>query len=258
MKGTGVPDHRKGFRRSDGFRRLKLAAKRLVGREPRLKADIDVPLERLDDWWICLPMLPENAVVYAFGIGEDLGFEREILRRKRVDVFAFDPTPNTVDWLATQSVPDRFHHRPWAIADRDGIWRLYPRVGKDGAESRVMHTMMPDPGNASAGVEIQARTLGSIMQMLGHAHVDVLKLDIEGAEYSVLENLLASPLRPAQVMVEFHHRFHAIGKQKTVDAISAMRNAGYGLARISSSGREFTLILKSAASALGVMADVRP
>jgi len=207
---------------------------------------------------VCLDLLSENGIVYSFGIGEDVGFEREIIRRKQVDVFAFDPTPNTVDWLGRQAVPDRFHHRPWAIADRDGSWRLYPRVRKDGGESRVMHTMVPDPGSASAGVEVQARTLGSIMQMLGHAHVDVLKLDIEGAEYSVLENLLATPVRPAQVMLEFHHRFPSIGKQKTVDAVSAMRSAGYGLARISSSGREFTLILKSAVSALGVVVEDRP
>ena len=251
MKSTGVPAHRKGFRRSDGFRRLKLAAKRLVGREPRLKADIRMPLERLDDWWVCLDLLSEKHVVYSFGVGEDIGFELEIIRRKGVEVFAFDPTPNSVDWLERQSLPaqfhSHFHFRPWGVSDRDGTWRLYPRLRRDGAESRVMFTLVPDPESGSAGVEVEAKTLVSIMQALGHDHIDILKLDVEGAEYAVLENVLASSLRPTQVLLEFHHRFQSIGKKRTLEAVAALRNAGYGLARISSSGREFTWILKSAA-----------
>ena len=47
-------------------------------------------------------------------------------------------------------------------------------------------------------------------------------------------------------MIEFHHRHAGLDKSQTVAAIEALRSAGYGLADISSSGREFTLILKSA------------
>ena len=249
MKRTGVPAHRKGFRRSDGFRRLKLAAKRLLKREPRLRADIRLRLERLDDWWVCLDLLAERRVVYSFGVGEDIGFELEVIRCKQVEVFAFDPTPNTVAWMGRQQFPDtiqnHLHFHPWGVSDRDGTCLMYPRIRKDGAESSVMFTMVPDQAPGAAGVEVPVKTLGSIMRELGHAHIDILKLDIEGAEYAVLESVLASSIRPTQILLEFHHRFPHIGSQRTLETVAALRNAGYGLARISSSGREFTLVLKT-------------
>ena len=252
MKSTGVPAHRKGFRRSDGWRRLKLAVKRLVGREPWLKADIRVPLERLDDWWVCLDLLATGQVVYSCGVGEDIGFELEIIRRQQVTVYAFDPTPNSATWLQRQQLPTRFQFYPWAVSNSEGEIFLHPRIRKDGTASPVMFTTVPEPATTSSGFAVTVKTLGSIMRELGHVRVDVLKLDIEGAEYAVLEDLLGSALRPVQILIEFHHRFPAIGKQRTLDAVSALRKAGYGLARISSSGREFTLILKSAAAALAV------
>ena len=36
--------------------------------------------------------------------------------------------------------------------------------------------------------------LGSMMKMLGHGHVDVLKIDIEGYEWAVLEGLFSGGL----------------------------------------------------------------
>jgi len=221
-----------------------------VGREPRLKADLQVPLERLDDWWVCLDLLAKGQVVYSCGVGEDIGFELEIIRRQQVAVCAFDPTPNSANWLERQQLPPRFHFYPWAVSNSDGEIFLHPRIRKDGTASSVMFTTVTEPATTSSGVAVTVKSLVSIMRELGHVHVDVLKLDIEGAEYVVLDNLLASALRPVQILIEFHHRFPAIGKQRTLDAIAMLRNAGYGLARISSSGREFTLILKSAVATL--------
>ncbi|GIS18490.1 MAG: hypothetical protein CM15mP120_04060 [Pseudomonadota bacterium] len=47
------------------------------------------------------------------------------------------------------------------------------------------------------------------MRDLGHDHLDVLKMDIEGAEYAVLDDMLQSNILPDQLLVEFHH-----GKRK--------------------------------------------
>lgn len=72
-----------------------------------------------------------------------------------------------------------------------------------------------------------------------------LKMDIEGAEYGVLTGLLASDLCPGQLLIEFHHRHAGMDKSQTVQAIAALRSAGYGLTDISASGREFMLVLRS-------------
>jgi hypothetical protein len=66
-----------------------------------------------------------------------------------------------------------------------------------------------------------------------------LKLDIEGAEYDVIDDMLSSGIRPRQVLIEFHHRFPNVGVAKTTKAIQKLRDAGYGLCSVSSSSEEF-------------------
>ena len=95
---------------------------------------------------------------------------------------------------------------------------------------------------ASGGTEVPARTLRTIMKDLGHEQIDVLKMDIEGAEYGVLAGLLESTVRPVQILVEFHHRFSSLHKSQTLKAVKELREAGYALAHISSTGREFSFV----------------
>ena len=67
-------------------------------------------------------------------------------------------------------------------------------------------------------------------------------MDIEGAEYEVLEGLLNSPVLPTQLLVEFHHRFVEDGLQRTYDVIARLRDAGYGIFAISEIGREISFL----------------
>jgi hypothetical protein len=67
-------------------------------------------------------------------------------------------------------------------------------------------------------------------------------MDIEGAEYEVLDGLLASPIKPTQLLVEFHHRFAGIGLDKTADVIKRLRDDGYKIFAISEIGREVSFL----------------
>jgi len=42
------------------------------------------------------------------------------------------------------------------------------------------------------------------MQEHGHTHIDLLKIDIEGAEYQVLDNMLHENILPTILCIEFH------------------------------------------------------
>lgn len=52
------------------------------------------------------------------------------------------------------------------------------------------------------------RTLSSIMQMTNHSNkfIDILKIDIEGSEFAVLDNILADGLisKVKQLLIEYH------------------------------------------------------
>lgn len=242
---TEMPAAKVPFGKSDGFRRLKLVLKRLIGREPRLKPDLNCRLEKFGVWQVCPELLQQGGIVYSLGVGEDIDFDLAMIEKKQMQVHAFDPTPNSVVWLERQGLPPGFHFHPWAVAEKDGSFLLYPRLLKDGSRSESMYTLLPEGADPRGAVEVPAKTIATIVQDLGHDRVDVLKMDIEGAEYAVLDGLLASSLRPGQLLIEFHHRHTGLHKSQTVTAISALRSAGYGLADISPSGREFTLVLRS-------------
>jgi FkbM family methyltransferase len=238
----------KKMEKSNGFRRAKLFLKRVSGKEPWLKPDIAVTLRSFDCWSLCPDLLGPGQIVYSLGVGDTIEFDLELIQELGVEVHAFDPTPHALTWITEQKVPASFHFHPWAAAAEDGRLSLYPRIKSDGSRSSVMYTIMEEGEARSDGVEVPALTVPSMMRELGHEMIDLLKMDIEGAEYGVIENLLSSGIRPNQLLIEFHHRFRDIGSQQTVDAIESIRAAGYGLVDIAPTGREFSFVRLSALS----------
>ncbi|CAF1437917.1 unnamed protein product [Didymodactylos carnosus] len=58
------------------------------------------------------------------------------------------------------------------------------------------------------GIDKHTKTLGMIMDELDHAkyELDILKIDIEGGEYSVFPSMFNDKIYPRQIQVEIHHK----------------------------------------------------
>ncbi|MDZ7803349.1 FkbM family methyltransferase [Thiohalophilus sp.] len=234
----------KRIEQSDGYKFTKLLVKRLVGEELWLRPEIRINTLNKGGWLFYPDRLNSESVVYSFGVGEDIDFDLVLINQFGLSVYAFDPTPSTVDWLSGQSdIPGKFQFHPWAVTDSDGSMTLYPRV-RGNKKSKVMYTLIAEEGVADSGVDVPAFTIGSIMAKLGHDHIDLMKIDIEGAEYDVLENMLDHSIKPEQLLVEFHHRIPGIGPKKTAALIRRLRAAGYRLFAISETGRELSFLLQ--------------
>lgn len=232
----------KRFEKTPQWQRKKRFLKRLVGKELRLKKDIDIPVVKDGGWWFSPEQFNENSIVYSLGVGDEIDFDLAIIDKYGVEVFAFDPTPNSVNMLHGSKLPDRFHFHPWAVTADDGTLKFYPRLKRDGTKSDVMFTMVPEEETKDDVIEVPAYSLSSISTILGHDRIDVLKVDIEGAEYEVLEGLLEAKVLPTQLLVEFHHRFVEDGLQRTYDIIEQLRAAGYRIFAISEIGREISFL----------------
>jgi len=228
----------KRFEKTPGFQRTKLLLRRLQGRELWLRREIRTDAMRMCHWWFDPASLPGDAIVYSLGIGQDVSFEVALVDRFGAAVYAFDPTPSTIDMLASEELPSGFHFHPWAITAEDGIIRFYPRARRDGSASKAMYTTVADAGVAEEAVDVPAFTLASAARRLGHDRIDLLKMDIEGAEYEVLDMILRSSMLPTQLLVEFHHRFPGIGPKKTADVIRRLRSCGYRIFAVAETGRE--------------------
>ena len=64
-----------------------------------------------------------------------------------------------------------------------------------------------DTENYEDTFQLEVKTLQTTMQELGHTHIDVLKLDVEGSEYQFLESAIDAYDCPpvAQMSIEWHH-----------------------------------------------------
>ncbi len=232
----------KRFERSPGYQRMKTSLRRLIGTELRLRVELQVETIEHGGWCFTVQGLDQDSIIYSLGVGEDIEFDFFIIERLGAEVHAFDPTPASIEMLSTADLPSRFHFHPWAITAKDGRLKFYPRVKKDGSQSTVMFTMIAEDASSENAIEVPAYCLSSVASRLGHSRIDLLKMDIEGAEYEVLQGLLASPIKPSQLLVEFHHRFPAIGLEKTADMIRLLRKAGYKIFAVSDTGREVSFL----------------
>ncbi|HQH41245.1 MAG TPA: FkbM family methyltransferase, partial [Bacteroidales bacterium] len=88
--------------------------------------------------------------------------------------------------------------------------------------------------------EAEVHTLGWILEMTGIKKADILKMDIEGAEYKVIQNIQALDFRPQQILIEFHHRFPEIQLSDTRTAIKTLNELGYKIFYISPNGEEYS------------------
>lgn len=189
-------------------------------------------------WWLNPEGLSAASVVYSFGIGEDISFDRELIETCGVRVHGFDPTPRSLQWLKSQSLPEGFTIHAYGIAAHDGKLLLYPPMNSSHVSLSVVRR-----GNEEASpVELPVKRLVTVMKELGHDHIDLLKLDIEGAEYDVIPDVLESNLTIHQLLIEFHHRFAEFGAKRTGLIVKMLKQHGFRLFSVSPSGEEFSFL----------------
>jgi FkbM family methyltransferase len=231
------------MKRQSWFWPAKLFLKRISGRELWLRREVEVETEETADWTFIGSRLDSNSVVYSLGVGDSIDFDLDIIHRFGVTVFAFDPTPFATEWVKQQTLPSKFVFEPWAASGSDGSLRLYRRVSRHGKRAEVMWTADENAGDPNDFIDAPAYTIQTIMERLRHDKVDLLKMDVEGAEYDILAGLQNAQHLPEQILVEFHHRFPGIGKQRTADCIEMLSELGYKIFGISETGREVSFVL---------------
>jgi len=227
------------------YRRARRAIRRALGRDVQFAVQARVPAERhgseYGGWWICPTGLDASAVVYSLGIGTDITFDLSLTQTFGVAIHAFDPTPGSIDYLKARELPKGYSWHQFGVAGHDGPARFFPPANP----AHISHTLLPRDQTDAQAIEVEVRRLSTIMRDLGHQAIDVLKMDIEGAEYDVLDEIVERRLPVRQILVEFHHRFPGIGVHRTRRAVQALNAAGYRIFFAADSGEEYSFILET-------------
>lgn len=190
-------------------------------------------------WATPIDIGPEP-VVYSIGVGTDISWDEAVIERFGCDIHAFDPTPRCLAWVNSQQLPSSFHFHACGVADYDGKATFhFPKES-----SHVSCSMVEVHGSENDPVACEVRTVRSLMRELGHSRVDVLKLDIEGAEYGVIRDLIENGPLPKYLLVEFHHRFRGIGYRRTRETLKQLSRVGYAVFATNQQLTDFSLVRK--------------
>lgn len=125
--------------------------------------------------WTCVAhLLSPPCVVYSMGTWDDVSFELALEGRGcHVHAFELDPAPVA-----------RIQH----IFDARKSWQLH-NVGVGGRD---------DPAN-------NVRDIRGLIRELGHARVDLIKMDIEGSEFEVVAALRDAGVEVDEMIIEVHN-----------------------------------------------------
>lgn len=142
--------------------------------------------------------LDEQATVFDLG-GYQGDFASEIYARYRAKVLVFEPHP-----VYAGHISRRFEKNPevevypFGLGARDEVLLL-------GTEGESSSTLMI--GDKNKAVEAEIKNAKSFLELHEVRKIDLLKINIEGGEYELLEHLLKEDLigRIENLQIQFHH-----------------------------------------------------
>jgi FkbM family methyltransferase len=173
---------------------------------------------------ICLDDFPYNdCIIYDFGIRKQPEFGVILaLPPFNCKVYAFDPSPITKEWFESNTELKKLsnYHLFYYGGGGDDetiILRKY-NWGQVSIYS-YPQAVLAEPRNCTDGacrskkfgdqelLQVPVRSVGSLMKEFGHNRIDILKIDVEGSEYQMLEGLIDSGtfLFVNQITMEWHH-----------------------------------------------------
>jgi len=183
------------------LRRRLLYARYLLKRALLIRGSSDLStlgnVSTVCSWTFCTKGLTRDSIVYSGGVGNDISFEHALVREFGCDVKLFDPSTTA---LATMSrfenkIP-QFSFFTVGLTGRSRKLRLAPPL--DAQEGSWYSS------EAAGAVEVPCIDLGTLLKQNHDQQIDLLKLDIEGAEYGVLDDILRDRIPVRQILVEFH------------------------------------------------------
>jgi len=160
-------------------------------------------------------IIGKGDIVIDVGCADDADFSQHMMAAHGVTAWGIDPTRKHAAALSRLSAEsEHFHYEPVAVASRSGSLTFYE------SDENVSGSLLSDHVNvihdSGNDYEVEALDLRDLASRVGADRIAILKLDLEGAEYEVLEEASAVTLEPfEQIFVEFHH--HAVSRYRQRD-----------------------------------------
>lgn len=169
--------------------------------------------------------LNKESIIYSGGVGEDISFDIKLQSKYNCNIYLIDPTIRSVKHF--EECKEYFNDKTFKFTGNiqkdyydaiknetpnmdkisyieKGLWNKRDKLKfyKQSNENYVSQSLISNMFTSNYDI-VNVDSIKDIMNELGHSNIDLLKLDIEGAENIVLEKMLDDKIYPKYLCIEF-------------------------------------------------------
>ena len=170
--------------------------------------------------------LNKNSVIYSGGVGEDMSFDLLLNDKYKCKIVLIDPTTralnhyNEVKLFYKDKINfnfegdiqpdykeciknltpnfDNFEYINEGLWNKKDTLKFYKQTNEKYVSQSLIENMFGENYDT-----IQVNSIKNIMEQCNHKQIDLLKLDIEGAEIEVMNQMFNDKIYPKYVLIEF-------------------------------------------------------
>lgn len=173
-----------------------------------------------------------NSIIVSAGLGEDASFDIEFAEKYNATIVIIDPTPraiehfkgiekrigkinevNNLDYAGKLPVEaydlskvekSQFKLVAKALWNENKLLKFFTPSNSDHVSHSIVN-FQNNYSNETNYIEVESCTMSDLIKLLSLKIDDIplIKLDIEGAEIEVIEDLISTGFRPHQLLVEY-------------------------------------------------------
>lgn len=179
-------------------------------------------------WVVPSSLFKPDSICYCVGCGEDISFDLGVIDVFGCDIYGFDPTPKAIAYVKNVAGENpKYHFYDIGLWDKEDTLEFF--VPKN--PNHVSHSLL-NLQKTDEYISVNVRRLSHIMKDLGHQHLDLLKIDIEGAEYKVIESIVEDNIDIKVICVEYDECFNSLDEKfrdRIRDSVNSLIKNGYSL-----------------------------
>lgn len=170
-------------------------------------------------------ILNKESIIYSGGVGEDISFDIKLQSKYNCNIYLIDPTIKSIKHFEeckkyfydktftftggiqkdyydsiNNEAPnmDKIHYIDKGLWDKKDELKFYKQRNENYVSQSLINNMFTSNYDI-----VNVDSIRNIMNEQGHSMIDLLKIDIEGAEIVVLEQMLNDKIYPTYLCIEF-------------------------------------------------------
>ena len=169
--------------------------------------------------------LDNDSIIYSGGVGEDMSFDLKLADKYNCKIFLIDPTQRAIThYREVKEFYDSKINNFSGNIQSDYLYNIidlkpnfnnftYINKGLYKEKTKLKFYKQTNPEYVSQSLvvnmfgneydEVEVESIKNIMETYNHSKIDLLKLDIEGSEIDVLNQMLDDKIYPNYLCIEF-------------------------------------------------------